>query len=130
MDRFLCIEAFVRVAETQSFAEAARQLRLSKSVVTTRVQQLEEMLGDALFRRTTRTVRLSEMGKVFYRDCSELVARTNELVDQMREVRGTPAGTLHVTRSPASCSAMPPACCVGSKSAIRRSCWISSSAMP
>lgn len=29
MDRFLCIEAFVRVAETQSFAEAARQLRLS-----------------------------------------------------------------------------------------------------
>lgn len=96
MDRFLCIEAFVRVAETQSFAEAARQLRLSKSVVTTRVQQLEEMLGDALFHRTTRTVRLSEMGQVFYRDCSELVARTNELVDQMREVRGTPAGTLRV----------------------------------
>ena len=96
MDRFLSIEAFVRVAQTQSFAEAARQLRLSKSVVTTRVQQLEEVLGDALFHRTTRAVRLSEMGQAFYRDCLELVTRTNELVDQMHEVRGTPAGLLRV----------------------------------
>jgi DNA-binding transcriptional LysR family regulator len=96
MDRFLSIEAFVRVAQTQSFAEAARQLRLSKSVVTTRVQQLEELLGGPLFHRTTRAVRLSEMGQAFFRDCNELVARTNEIVDQMREVRGVPAGLLRV----------------------------------
>jgi len=68
MDRFLSIEAFVRVAQTQSFAEAARQLRVSKSVVTTRVQQLEEMLGGSLLHRTTRAVRLSEMGQAFFRD--------------------------------------------------------------
>ena len=96
MDRFLSIEAFVRVAQTQSFAEAARQLRLSKSVVTTRVQQLEELLGGPLFHRTTRAVRLSEMGQAFFRDCNELVTRTNEVVDQMREVRGAPAGLLRV----------------------------------
>jgi DNA-binding transcriptional LysR family regulator len=99
MDRFLCIEAFVRVAETQSFAQAAKQLRLSKSAVTMRIQQLEELLGDVLFHRTTRAVRLSEMGQAFYRDCSELVSRTNEIVDQMREVRGTPSGTLRVHAS-------------------------------
>jgi len=96
MDRFLSIEAFVRVAQTQSFAEAARQLRLSKSVVTTRVQQLEELLGGPLFHRTTRAVRLSEMGQAFLRDCSEVVNRTNEIVDSMREVRGLPAGLLRV----------------------------------
>ncbi|WP_280156301.1 LysR family transcriptional regulator [Piscinibacter sp. XHJ-5] len=96
MDRFLSIEAFVRVAQAQSFAEAARQLRLSKSVVTTRVQQLEELLGGPLFHRTTRAVRLSEMGQAFFRDCHELVNRTNEVVDQMREVGGTPAGLLRV----------------------------------
>jgi DNA-binding transcriptional LysR family regulator len=96
MDRFLSIEAFVRVAQTQSFAEAARQLRLSKSVVTTRVQQLEELLGGPLFHRTTRAVRLSEMGQAFFRDCNELVSRTNEIVDQMREVRGAPAGLLRI----------------------------------
>ena len=96
MDRFLSIEAFVRVAQTQSFAEAARQLRVSKSVVTTRVQQLEEMLGGSLLHRTTRAVRLSEMGQAFFRDCQELVNRTNEIVDQMREARGSPAGLLRV----------------------------------
>ncbi|HJW11197.1 MAG TPA: LysR family transcriptional regulator [Albitalea sp.] len=96
MDRFLSIEAFVRVAQTQSFVEAARQLRLSKSVVTTRVQQLEELLGGPLFHRTTRAVRLSEMGQAFLRDCSEVVNRTNEIVDSMREVRGSPAGLLRV----------------------------------
>ena len=68
MDRFLSIEAFVRVAQTRSFAEAARQLRLSKSVVSARVQ-LEELLGGPLFHRTKRAVRLSETGFRLFRDC-------------------------------------------------------------
>ena len=65
MDRFRSIEAFVRVAESQSFAEVARQLRVSKSVITTRVQQLEDFVGAPLFHRTTRNVRLSEIGQTF-----------------------------------------------------------------
>lgn len=96
MDRYLSIEAFVRVADAQSFTEAARSLRVSKSVVTARVQQLEEMLGSALFHRNTRVVRLSETGQAFYRDCHELVGRTNELVEQMQGVRGSPSGVLRV----------------------------------
>jgi DNA-binding transcriptional LysR family regulator len=96
MDRFLSIEAFVRVAEAQSFAEAARQLRLSKSIVTTRVQQLEELLGVPLFHRTTRAVRMSETGQAFYRDCLDLVTRTNDIVDQMRGAQSSPAGLLRV----------------------------------
>ena len=96
MDRFLSIEAFVRVAEARSFAEAARQLRLSKSVVTTRVQQLEELLGAPLFHRTTRAVRMSETGQAFYRDCLDLVTRTNDIVDQMRSAQSSPAGLLRV----------------------------------
>src|SRR3970282_1907920 len=58
MDTFRGIEAFVRVAETQSFAEAARQLCVAKSVVTTRVQQLEQFVSAALFHRTTRSVQI------------------------------------------------------------------------
>jgi len=96
MDRFLSIEAFVRVADARSFAEAARQMRLSKSVVTTRVQQLEVLLGAPLFHRTTRAVRLSETGQAFYRDCLDLVTRTNEVVDQMRGAQSSPAGLLRV----------------------------------
>jgi DNA-binding transcriptional LysR family regulator len=100
MDRFLSIEAFVRVAQAQSFADAARHLRLSKSVVTTRVQQLETLLGTPLFHRTTRHVRLSETGQAFYRDCLELVTRTNDVVDQMRGAQASPAGLLRVHTLP------------------------------
>lgn len=100
MDRFLAIDAFVRVAESQSFAQAARQLRVSRSVVTARIQQLEEFVGAPLFHRNTRSVRLSELGQAFLRDCSELVGRTNEVVDQMREVSASPAGRLRVHALP------------------------------
>ena len=100
MDRFLAIDAFVRVAESQSFAEAARQMRVSRSVVTTRIQQLEEFVGAPLFHRNTRSVRLSDLGHSFLRDCTELVGRTNEVVDQMREVTTSPVGRLRVHALP------------------------------
>ena len=100
MDTFRSIEAFVRVAETQNFAEAARQLGVAKSVLTTRVQQLEEFVSAPLFHRTTRSVRLSEIGHAFYRDCAELIGRTQGLVEQMRNLRDAPSGMLRVHALP------------------------------
>lgn len=96
MDRLQNIETFVRVAEAQSFSEAARQLRVTRSVVTARIKQLEDHIGGPLFHRSTRAVRLSELGQAFLRDCSELVGRANEVVEQMRDARGKPTGTLRV----------------------------------
>ena len=96
MDRLQNIEAFVRVAQTQNFSEAARQLRVARSVVTTRVQQLEEYVGAPLFHRSTRVVRLTEVGQAFQRDCTELVSKATDIVDQMRDTKGSPSGTLHV----------------------------------
>lgn len=100
MDRFLSIEAFVDVAETRSFAETARRMRLSKSVITTRIQQLEEHVGAPLFHRNTRNVQLSEVGQAFVRECADLVNRTDELVDQMRELKGAVSGRLRIHALP------------------------------
>jgi DNA-binding transcriptional LysR family regulator len=100
MDRFRAIEAFVRVAETRSFAEAARQMRISRSALTERVQQLESFVGAPLFVRNTRNVRLSDLGQTFLRDCVDLVGRSNEVVDQMREVTTSPVGCLRVHALP------------------------------
>lgn len=100
MDRFLSIEAFVRVAETSSFAEAARQLGVTSSVVTNRIQQLERFVNAPLFHRSTRHVRLSEVGEAFYRECAEVVGRVNDLTDQMRELRATPTGRLRIQMLP------------------------------
>ncbi len=96
MDRLQSIETFVRVAQTQSFAEAARQLRISRSVVTTRIQQLEQYVGAALFHRSTRVVRLSEVGQAYLLDCVELVGKANDIADQMRDAGNSPQGILRV----------------------------------
>ncbi|HWV05122.1 MULTISPECIES: LysR family transcriptional regulator [Ralstonia] len=100
MDRFLSIEAFVRVAETRSFAEAARQLGVTNSVVTNRVQQLERFIEAPLFHRSTRHVRLSEVGETYYKQCAEAVCMLTDLTDQMRGLRATPAGKLRIRMLP------------------------------
>ena len=96
MDRLENIETFVRVAQTQSFAEAGRQLRVAKSVITSRIKQLEDHVGAPLFHRSTRVVRLSDVGQAFLRDCTELVGRANNVFDQMRDARAGPTGTLRI----------------------------------
>ena len=96
MDLLLSIEAFVRVAETENFANAARQIGVAKSVVTTRIKQLEEHLGVALFHRSTRAVKLSEVGESYYRDCSDLVLRVQELTSKSQQEGATLKGTLRL----------------------------------
>jgi DNA-binding transcriptional LysR family regulator len=100
VDRFLSIEAFVRVADTGSFAEAARQIGVANSVVTARVQQLEQFINAPLFHRSTRHVRLSEVGETFYKECADLVSQFAELTDQMRDLRATPTGKLRIQMLP------------------------------
>jgi DNA-binding transcriptional LysR family regulator len=100
MDRLQGIEAFVRVAQTHSYSEAARLLGVAKSVVTTRIQQLEESIGTPLLVRNTRSVSLSQAGQAFYEECAQVVGRASELVDQMRDLSGAPSGVLKVHALP------------------------------
>ena len=53
MDRLAAVEAFVRVAEAQSFSGAAARIGSSKSAVSRLVSALEADLGVRLFHRTT-----------------------------------------------------------------------------
>ena len=100
MDRFLCIQAFVRVAETQSFAAAARHLGVTPSVMTSRVKQLERFVQAPLFHRSTRKVMLSEAGLNFFEECAELLTHLDSITDRMRMVRDTPVGTLRLQMLP------------------------------
>jgi DNA-binding transcriptional LysR family regulator len=65
MDRLQAIQIFIRVAELQSFAAAADDLNLSRTLVSERVKDLEESLGVQLLHRTTRKVSLTESGALF-----------------------------------------------------------------
>ncbi|MDD1965863.1 LysR family transcriptional regulator [Pseudomonas sp. NPDC089407] len=96
MDIYLSIEAFVRAAEAGNFANAARQIGVAKSVITTRVQQLEEHLGVSLFHRSSRAVKLSEVGASYYTDCQELIDHMQALSQRSRDTCASVSGTLRV----------------------------------
>ena len=65
MDRQHALEIFVAVADTGSFAGAARQLRISPPAVTRAVAFLEDRISVSLFNRTTRTVTITEPGRLY-----------------------------------------------------------------
>ena len=59
------LRAFVCVADCESFTVAAKKLSISQPALTLNIHQLEDMIGTALFNRTTRSVALSPLGKEF-----------------------------------------------------------------
>ena len=60
------LEAFVKVAETKSFSEAAKKLFLTQPTVSAHVSALEKELNTCFLIRNTRGVELSETGKELY----------------------------------------------------------------
>ncbi len=96
MDLLLSLEAFCCVAETGSLTAAARRLGVAKSVVTTRVQQLEGRLGVPLFHRSSRAMKLSELGGKYYVECQEILTRTDELTSRSRSDEKQLSGTLFI----------------------------------
>ncbi|VVQ21829.1 LysR family transcriptional regulator [Pseudomonas fluorescens] len=96
MDRLLITEAFVHVAQTGSFSKAAEQLGVTRSVITNRVQQLETFINSPLFHRSTRHVRLSDIGEAYFQECADMVAGFHGLTEKMRNQRSNLTGQLRV----------------------------------
>jgi DNA-binding transcriptional LysR family regulator len=85
MDMYANLQAFVGVGRARSFSAAARQLGISKSVVSERVRQLEQFVGQQLLFRSTRHVRLSPVGHDVFQQCQDLVERTDRLLKVMAD---------------------------------------------
>ena len=99
MDRLETMKVFVAVAEAESFAQAARRLSMSAPAVTRAVSALEKRVGVRLLHRTTRQVRVTEAGELFFADCKRILA---ELDDAERSAAGShvqPRGRLAITAS-------------------------------
>jgi DNA-binding transcriptional LysR family regulator len=91
------IVAFVAVAEAGSISEAARRLRLSKSVVSERLAELERSLGASLLHRTTRKLSLTEDGAAFLERAGRIVREVEDAAADLSERRGTLAGPLRIS---------------------------------
>lgn len=96
MIRIEGIAAFVATVENGSISGAARQLRLSKSVVSERLAELERSLGGALLHRSTRKLGLTEDGAAFLPRAQRITRDVAEAAAAIAERRGTLSGPLRL----------------------------------
>lgn len=97
MDRFHLMTVFVAVAEEESFAAAARRLRMSPPAVTRAIAFLEERLGVRLLTRTTRLVRTTDAGVRYLEDARRILLEADEADEAAAGINATPRGHLAVT---------------------------------
>ncbi len=88
------IEAFVQVAQHRSFSKAAEALFLTQPSVTARIQSLERDLGESLFERNGRGVRLTEMGTSFLPYARRALKALQDGRDALDGMRNLEIGTL------------------------------------
>lgn len=96
MDRFRSLEIFAKTAERLNFAAAARDLKMTRAMVSKHIGDLEDRLGARLFQRTTRRVSLTEAGRALAARASAVIDSLNETEDAVRELHTVLRGKLRV----------------------------------
>ncbi|WP_299742619.1 LysR family transcriptional regulator [uncultured Tateyamaria sp.] len=99
MDRIQSLEVFIAVAEAESFAEGARRVGLSAPSATRGINSLEARLGARLFTRTTRRVRLTEVGQAYLEDARHILDQMQAADDAAKGAATNPVGKLRITCS-------------------------------
>jgi DNA-binding transcriptional LysR family regulator len=97
MDRLTSMSVFVKVAEIGSFAAAAKELRLSPTMIGKHVRYLEERLGSLLINRSTRQQSLTELGRNYLDHCRHLLEEAEAGDAIAEEALSAPRGKLRVT---------------------------------
>ncbi|ADZ92613.1 LysR family transcriptional regulator [Marinomonas mediterranea] len=97
MKNWEAMEAFVEVVRQGSFSAAAIKLSVSASHISRLVTQLESELGSTLLFRTTRRIRLSEAGELYYQHCRGLPAALSSAEEVISSLNQAPIGSFKMT---------------------------------
>lgn len=87
---------FVTVIEENSFAAAARKLGVTNAAVSKQVIALEEALKTQLLERTTRSLKVTEEGKIYYDHAKKIVKEMQEIESLFLDMRCEPSGQLRI----------------------------------
>jgi DNA-binding transcriptional LysR family regulator len=93
------LAVFALVAEEQSFRAAADRLGVTRSAVSQTMRRLEETLGIALVRRTTRSVSLTEAGERLHAEVAPAIADMRAAIEATGSLRERPRGQLRLAVS-------------------------------
>ncbi|MBW8296336.1 LysR family transcriptional regulator [Sphingopyxis sp.] len=93
------VAVFALVAEERSFRAAADRSGVTRSAVSQTIRRLEESLGIALLRRTTRSVSLTEAGERLFAQTAPAVAEMRGAIEAAGNLDGKPRGQLRLAVS-------------------------------
>jgi DNA-binding transcriptional LysR family regulator len=99
MDRLTSMAVLVRVADLGSFAAAAKELRLSPTMVGKHIRHLEQRLGSLLVNRSTRRQSLTELGRNYVEHCRRILEEIDAGEALAEESMQTPRGRIRVGSS-------------------------------
>lgn len=91
------VRVFVKVAELNGFAAAARELGVTRSIATRYVSELEEELGAQLLVRTTRKVSTTIAGKLYLERMKPLLAELDRADELIKQQHDTLSGELRLS---------------------------------
>ena len=100
MDRLRALRYFAMLAQTLNFSETAGHFGVPSSSVSRRIKDLEADLGATLFVRTTRSVSLTDLGKLYLSEVTTAL-QSIDLADEMvKSQSAAPTGTVRITAMP------------------------------
>ena len=91
------LSAFVKIVQSGSFTKAADALGSHKAHISRSLANLEQELGIRLLERTTRRVRLTDVGQQVYEQALGIMASVADIEATAAGLRGEPAGVLRVS---------------------------------
>ncbi|MBM3183969.1 MAG: LysR family transcriptional regulator [Chlamydiae bacterium] len=93
------LETFIKVVEANSLALAAKRLELSPAAISKQINALEGELKINLISRTTRRLELTELGRLYYERCKDVMKKIDDLDEVMNAFQQEPLGQLDVLAS-------------------------------
>lgn len=99
MERLKGMSVFAKVVEMGSFTAAAQHLQLSVSAVSQTVARLEDELQVKLLNRSTRSIGLTEAGKIYFQGCRRMLSEAQQVHEQLWAFNNTPIGLLRIGSS-------------------------------
>ena len=100
MDKLRAMQYLLKVADTLSFSRAAKTFGVPASSISRRIADLEAELGVELLHRTTRTVRLTEVGAQYLEQVRAGLAQLDDAEEMVGQRSSTPGGTLRISTMP------------------------------
>lgn len=91
------VVAFIYAAQTGSFSQTAKKLGLTRSAVGKRIARLEESLKVRLMQRTTRSLTLTDEGKVFLSHSEQILEQLQLAQEALQQRVATPTGRLRIS---------------------------------